>query len=134
MATANNEEVGLNVHLERDLAAYTIIEPNMSAVRKMLMEIDEVKNNLPENHDDLAKFLATRLRIFLVNKAMWFLIDHPLASIFLDNFETEILITYVHEPLLTVTAKTWNMDKVEVGERLEVEACYQFSDTSVPHI
>jgi hypothetical protein len=129
MATANNEEVGVNFHLERDLAAYTIIDPNMSAVRKMLLEIDEVKNNVPENHDDLAKFLAIRLRIFLVNNAMWFLIDHPLAAIFLDNFDTEIFITYryVHEPLLTVTAKTWDMDEAEVGECLEIEACYQFS-------
>jgi hypothetical protein len=112
--------IELKKHLERNLAAYTIIDPNMSAVRKMLLEIDEVKNNLPENHDDLAKFLAIRLRIFLVNKAMWFLIDHPLAAIFLDNFDTEIFITYryVHEPLLTVTAKTWDMDNVEVGESL----------------
>jgi hypothetical protein len=39
----------------------------------------------------------------------------------------KILITYVDEPLLTVTAKTWDMDKVEVGESLECEACYQFS-------
>jgi hypothetical protein len=59
-------------------------------------------------------------------------IDHPLVSIFLDNFETEILTTDILEPLMMVTAETWDMDKVDVEERLEIEACFQVSRHCVP--